>query len=158
MWIIMFIKYLALIRRYITIEDEKRNITERDNYSALIYIILLSAGYSFEQIWMDIKNITTNEKPKFNKQFQNIFNSSKNFLIPTNFEAHKSSKINIIQKLFPKENKKIFNFFDDNLLNETKEIIRGMKNYFVNGKKDAKFKEKMNNTIESIQLKLKYLD
>ena len=43
---------------------------------------------------MNIKNITTNEYPKFNKQFQNIFNSSKNLLIPTNFEAHKSLKIN----------------------------------------------------------------
>jgi hypothetical protein len=50
------------------------------------------------------------------------------------------------------------NFFDDKILNETKEIIRGMKTYFVNGKKDETFKKRMDKILELVNSNLKYLN
>ena len=72
--------------------------------------------------------------------------------------AHNSSKYKIIEKLFPDINSDLKSFFDDKLLNDTKEIIRGMKNYFVQGQKDSEFKTRMEAAIKSIKSNLKYLN
>ena len=98
---------LGLNKELFDAKVEKWVIAKRDNHNVITYIILLFARHSFEQLSLNTKNTITNENSKFNKLIEGIFNSSKNFLVPTNFEAHNSSKINIIKKSFPKEIKNI---------------------------------------------------
>ena len=87
-----------------------------------------------------------------------IFEYSKTFLGYTNPIAHNSTQKNIVQKLFPNLQSDLGKFFNDEILNSTKDIIKGMKSYYVNGKKNSAFKIKMNKVKEMIDANLKILN
>ena len=133
------------------IKEEKKYINERDNYNAIVYIILITAGYSFENIWKNIKEITKGSKININKKLINLFYDSQQIYLSSSLDAHNSSNYKIIKKLFPKIDNDLEKFFSDKLLNETKEIIRGMKVYLYNKEKDINFKKKMNDITENVK-------
>ena len=68
-------------------------------------------------------------------------------------DAHESTRQNIIEKLFPKKEYQddIYHLFSDNILNETKETIKGLKYYIIEDKKDTSFKNKINEATNNIK-------
>ena len=139
----------------IELRRSKKDITERDNYRAIVYIILLMTGkHTFETIWRNTKEIITNLKDiEIDKDLKEIFNYSNEFVFVTDIEAHESTTFNIINNLFPKADNKVKKTFSDDLLNETKQVIAGLKNYLMSGKNDKLFEKKMKKIYDEISIK-----
>lgn len=80
-----------------------------------------------------------------------LLSSADSLLIEGNEEANQSSRTYIIKKLFPKLDNDLKNRFRDDLINRTKIIIHGMKNYIINGKSDVNFRKKMDDLSNDIK-------
>ena len=130
-----------------------KKIGERDNYNAIIYIIILSSKkYSFEEIYRDIKEISKNiDRLNIKEGLKALFHSSNQYILDKNSLAHECTNKNIINELFPDIDTGIKNLFIDEILNETKSIIRGLRSYILNGKKDTEFEEKMKTVCSKIE-------
>ncbi len=128
-------------------------IKERDNMNAIIYIILISTGkYNFGDIWYKIKEITKKySQLDLSETLKILLFSADKLLIDGNEEAHLSLRINIIKTLFPNLDDDLQKRFSDDLINRTKKIIHGMKNYIINEKSDVIFRKKMDDLSNDIK-------
>ena len=102
-----------------------RNIKERDNYKAIIYTILISIGFSFENIYLDLTRTISFNFPKINQKYSQLINDCQCYLFQGDIDAHESSRTNIFPTLFSKRGYQLPEFTDD-ILNRVKEVIRGL--------------------------------
>ena len=149
---------LNINQEFVESKGANIDIKERDNYNAIVYIILISTGqYTFEEIWQKIKDIISDKNLKIDSRLTDIFEYSTNFLKDTNFNSHNSTQKNILKKLFPYKESDLGIFFNDKILNSTKNIIHGMKKYYLDEKKDSAFKDDMKNIQDEINFNLQYI-
>ena len=116
----------------VDIIHESHKIKERDNYRAIVYILLVSSGYSFEEIWKNLKIILENKSYNLTGELTNLLLNSSSLLKTYDKEGHDSTKKDILKTLYPNSYNNLRNKLNDNLLNETKEIITGIKIYINN--------------------------
>ena len=138
----------------IDIIHESHKIKERDNYRAIVYILLVSSGYSFEEIWKNLKIILENKSYNLTGELTNLLLNSSSLLKTYDKEGHDSTKKDILKTLYPNSYNNLRNKLNDNLLNETKELIAGIKNYINNNKEDKEFKNKLDNTANFIKFSI----
>lgn len=148
----LFSQILDMNSQINELKSNMKHISERDNYNAIIYIILVSSGMSFENIYTNIKTITNDiNNMNIKENLKNLLIYSNEFVMDYNCEAHNSTNINIFEKLFTKSYVEFKDLFTDDILNQTKNIIRGMKNYILCGKNDVKFENDMKNVANAIK-------
>lgn len=142
-------------QKNLKINEILMDIKQRDNYNAFIYMILINSGDTFENIWKDKKNIILfKNKIKIKDEFLELFEDLSSKVYYSNEEAHDSLEHNIYDFLFPNGKENLKNFFNDELVNNTKKIIKGLKNYIINkqqGITDENFENKINNITDDIR-------
>jgi len=126
------------------------NVKERDNYKAIIYIILIYAGASFEEIYENMASTYKKKSGNINDSLDELYIDAKSYLQNGNNNAHNSSKINIFKKLFPNYFQKFGSVFRDDILNELKEII----NDFNDIERKKKEKKEINERIKQFSKKI----
>ena len=136
----------------LNIHESLKDIHERDNYSTLVYIILISTEkYSFEDIWSNTNNIVKKEeKSMSNKELRDILSGADRFLFLTNTDAHSPSDSNIFKKLFPNYANKFNRLFEDRIIKKTRGIIRGLKKYLNDKKINKEFGHEISNLTKEI--------
>lgn len=133
------------------------NIKQRDNYKAIIYVILVSLGYSFEQIYKTKNFDSLLIGKKIKPEWYHIFYGSLMNMNEGNAKAHDSPKTNIIGSLFPniiEINGGLSSKFNDDILNKTKGILKNLHNYVLNKNVTQSYEKEMNDVSELIRIKL----
>ena len=141
-------------QKTLKINEILTDIKQRDNYNAFIYMILINSGYTFENIWTDKKNIISKKEIKVGKEFLELFKQLSSKVYYSNEDAHDSLENNIYGILFPNDKENLKKFFNDELVNDTKKIIKGLKNYIINkqqGKTDKLFEKKIIDVTNKIK-------
>ena len=133
------------------------NIKQRDNYKAIIYVILVSLGYSFEQVYKAKNYESMLYGKKMKPEFYNIFYGSLFNMDIGNKTAHDSPKTNIIGSLFPKLieiNGDLRYKFNDEILNKAKGIIKNLQNYVLKKNITESYEKEMNDVTALIKTEL----
>ena len=131
-------------------KDILKNIKERDNYKSILYIILISAGGSFDKIHKNIRSSYFQLYNNINRDLDELYCEAKSFLNKGNNNAHSSSKSNIFKNLFPLYNEKYGSKFNDNIINKVKKLISDL-----NEPEEKNDKNELNMRMEEISKEIK---
>ena len=131
-------------------KDILKNIKERDNYKSILYIILISAGGSFDKIHKNIRSSYFQLYNNINRDLDELYCEAKSFLNKGNNNAHSSSKSNIFKNLFPLYNEKYGSMFNDNIINKVKKLISDL-----NEPEEKNDKNELNMRMEEISKEIK---
>ena len=131
-------------------KDILKNIKERDNYKSILYIILISAGGSFDKIHKNIRSSYFQLYNNINRDLDELYCEAKSLLNKGNNNAHSSSKSNIFKNLFPLYNEKYGSKFNDNIINKVKKLISDL-----NEPEEKNDKNELNMRMEEISKEIK---
>ena len=131
-------------------KDILKNIKERDNYKSIIYMILISAGGSFDEIHKNIRASYFQLYNNINQDLDELYYEAKSFLNKVNNYAHSSSNSNIFKSLFPLYNEKYGSMFYDNIINKVKKLISDL-----NEPEEKQNKNELNRRKDEISKEIK---
>ena len=131
-------------------KDILKNIKERDNYKSIIYMILISAGGSFDEIHKNIRASYFQLYNNINQDLDELYYEAKSFLNKGNNYVHSSSNSNIFKSLFPLYNEKYGSMFYDNIINKVKKLISDL-----NEPEEKQNKNELNRRKDEISKEIK---
>jgi len=131
-------------------KDILKSIKERDNYKSIIYMILISAGGSFDKIHKNVRASYFQLYNNINNDLDELYCEAKSFLNKGNNNVHSSSKSNIFKNLFPLYNEKYGSMFNDNIINKVKKLISDL-----NEPEEKQDKNELNMRMEEISKEIK---
>ena len=131
-------------------KDILKNIKERDNYKSIIYMILISAGGSFDEIHKNIRASYFQLYNNINQDLDELYYEAKSFLNKVNNYAHSSSNSNIFKSLFPLYNEKYGSMFYNNIINKVKKLISDL-----NEPEEKQNKNELNRRKDEISKEIK---